>query len=185
MQSGLQGHRLVGICSEAGHYSNQTVAGWLGLGTRNLITIPTDEHLSMRLDLLAEKLDELYRDKVLVAYVCATFGTTDGFGIDDIQAIRVLLEEKAQRYSVPRPQLHVDAAVGWATVMLSDYDSVANPLSFSPEVLQMIETVKTRNQGLRVADSVTIDFHKMGAGTTRPARLSSIVAMISVTWHVR
>ncbi len=72
MQLGLQGHRLVGICSQAGHYSNQTVAGWLGLGNPKLDCDPDDEHLAMRLDLLASKLDELYQSGVLVAYVCAT-----------------------------------------------------------------------------------------------------------------
>ncbi|MBL8818631.1 MAG: aspartate aminotransferase family protein [Planctomyces sp.] len=164
MQFGLQGQRLVGICSEAGHYSNQTVAGWLGLGIRNLIAIPTDQHLSMRLDLLAEKLDELYRDGILVAYICATFGTTDGFGIDDIEGIRKLIDETSARYSVPRPQLHVDAAVGWATVMLSDYDCQQNPLAFTSETLELTRRVQEKNIGLRAADSVTIDFHKMGRG---------------------
>lgn len=164
MQLGLRGHKLVGICSQAGHYSNQTVAGWLGLGTQNLISIPTDENLSMRLDLFEAKLDELYSQGVLVAYACATFGTTDGFGIDDVAQMRSILEAKAQRYSVPKPQLHVDAAVGWTMAMLSDYDCQLNPLEFSEEIVGLTRRVKELNLGLRHADSVTIDFHKMGRG---------------------
>lgn len=164
MQSGLQGRRLVGVCSEAGHYSNQTIAGWLGLGTRNLISIPTDERLSMRLDRLADTLDDLYREGALVAYVCATFGTTDGFGIDDIAAIRGVVSEAARRHSAPPPQLHADAAVGWPMVMLSEYDCVANPLEFTPAVCEMVSQIKRNNESLRSADSVTIDFHKMGRG---------------------
>jgi L-2,4-diaminobutyrate decarboxylase len=164
MQLGLQGRRLVGICSEAGHYSNQTVAGWLGLGTQNLISIPTDDQLAMRLDCLADQLDQLYGSGALVAYVCATFGTTDGFGVDDIERIRGLIQDKSRQYSVPAPQLHVDAAVGWAMVMLSDYDCRQNPLLFSPEILDLVHRVKVMNKGLRFADSVTLDFHKMGRG---------------------
>lgn len=164
MRSGLQGHRVVGICSQAGHYSNQTVAGWLGIGTENLIEIPTDENLSMRVDLLEAKLEELLRDHVKVAYVCATFGTTDGFGVDDIQAIRNCVELKCREHGVPLPQIHVDAAVGWAMSMLTDYNRSTNPLAFEPQLLTLVERVQKQNVGLRYADSVTIDFHKMGRG---------------------
>ena len=164
MRSGLIGHRIVGICSQAGHYSNQTVAGWLGIGTQNLIEIPTDEKLAMRIDLLETKLDELYSSNIKVAYVCATFGTTDGFGIDDIQAIHELLVVKSKQYSVPMPQLHADAAVGWAMVMLTDYDTSKNPLHMETGLLDIVRSVQIKNRGLRFADSVTIDFHKLGRG---------------------
>jgi glutamate/tyrosine decarboxylase-like PLP-dependent enzyme len=164
MRSGIMGNKVVGICSKAGHYSNQTVAGWLGIGTSNLIEIPTDENLAMRLDLLESKLDELYRDQVKVAYVCATFGTTDGFGIDDIESMRYVLETKSKEFGVPMPQLHADAAVGWALSMLTDYDTQKNSLRMENPLLDIIKRVQTKNRGLRFADSVTIDFHKMGRG---------------------
>ena len=164
MRTGLVGERIVGICSQAGHYSNQTVAGWLGIGTTNLIEIPTDEHLAMRIDLLESKLDELYRSKTKVAYVCATFGTTDGFGIDDIESIRNVIVAKSKQYSVPMPQLHADAAVGWALSMLTDYDTTKNSLRMEPGLLELVKRAQIHNRGLRFADSVTIDFHKMGRG---------------------
>lgn len=164
MQLGISGERVVGICSQAGHYSNQTVAGWLGLGTANLIEIPTDENLSMRLDLLEAKIDELYRANIKLAYVCATFGTTDGFGIDDIEQIRSILISKSKEYDRPMPQLHADAAVGWALSMLTDYDIQKNPLQMSEELRSLVGKVQKLNRGLRFADSVTIDFHKMGRG---------------------
>ncbi|MEQ1829839.1 MAG: pyridoxal-dependent decarboxylase, partial [Pirellula sp.] len=164
MRAGLAGERVVGICSQAGHYSNQTVAGWLGIGTANLIEIPTDEDLSMRVDLLESKLDELYKEKIKVAYVCATFGTTDGFGIDDIEAIRHVLNEKSHQFGVPIPQLHADAAVGWALSMLTDYDTTKNLLKMSDVLLELVRRVQVKNRGLRFADSATIDFHKMGRG---------------------
>jgi glutamate/tyrosine decarboxylase-like PLP-dependent enzyme len=162
MQKGLAGERVVGICSQASHYSNQTIAGWLGIGTENSIEIPTDENLSMRVDLLDSTLDQLYKQRIKVAYVCATFGTTDGFGIDDIQAIRECIERQCANHSMPKPQIHCDAAVGWAMSMLTDYDRLHNPLEFSPGLLERIEKIQLANVGLRYADSVTIDFHKMG-----------------------
>ena len=164
MRSGLNGIPVAGIVSEASHYSNQTIAGWLGIGTKNLQVIPTDASMAMRLDKLEEALEGLHRDKRRVAFVIATFGTTDAFGIDDVAGIRRLLDAFAARHNVPAPQLHVDAAVGWVFSFLTEYDTSQNPLGFADQLLPIIQRAQRRTEGLRVADSVTIDFHKMGWG---------------------
>ena len=164
MRKGLSGERVVGLCSQASHYSNLTIAGWLGLGTEQLVVIPTDQNLAMRIDSLAERLEELLMAGTKVAYVVATFGTTDGFGIDDIAAIRTTVDEISAKHSVTAPQLHADAAVGWALTFLAEYETQRNPLEFDTAVLNFVETIKRHCEGLREADSVTIDFHKMGRG---------------------
>ncbi len=164
MQDGLGSTRVVGICSEASHYSNLTVAGWLGIGTKQLIKIPTDANLAMRLDLFELQLEQLYTAGVKVAFVVATFGTTDGFGIDDVSGIRGIIDAVAKKHNQTAPQLHVDAAVGWALTFLTEYATETNPLQFSPELLAIVQRVQGHCAGLGVADSVTIDFHKMGRG---------------------
>jgi glutamate/tyrosine decarboxylase-like PLP-dependent enzyme len=164
MRQGLRGERVAGVVSEAGHYSNQTLAGWLGLGTENLHAVPTDRAMAMRLDLLAEKLDGLYAAGVKVAFVVATFGTTDACGIDDVAGIRAIIDEKAARYGVARPQLHVDAAVGWALCFLAEYDADRNPLELTADLLPVVRQVQGYARQLRFGDSVTLDFHKMGRG---------------------
>ncbi|MFM7151812.1 MAG: pyridoxal phosphate-dependent decarboxylase family protein, partial [Gemmataceae bacterium] len=164
MHKGLRGERVVGIVSEAGHYSNQTVAGWLGLGTENLISIPADHSLAMRLDHLANELDARYRAGDRVAYVVATFGSTDAAGIDDIAGIRQIINEKAAAFNQVPPQLHVDAAVGWALCFLNEYDTERNPLRLSEDLLPVIRKVRDHTHQLQLADSLTLDFHKMGRG---------------------
>ncbi len=164
MQTGLGGRRVVGIVSEAGHYSNATLAGWLGIGTDNLIAIPTDERFAMRVDLLAEKLDRLYSEGAAVAFVIGTFGTTDAYGIDDIAAIRRTIREAAEKHGAIEPHLHVDAAVGWVSCFLTDYDLDANPLRFPDTLKPIVRATQELTVGFREADSVTIDFHKMGWG---------------------
>lgn len=164
MQEGLGGKKLVGIVSEAGHYSNATLAGWLGIGVKNLHAIPTDKDIAMRLDLLEERLDQLYQEDALVAFVIATFGTTDAYGIDDIKAIDELITRKAEQYDAVRPHLHVDAAVGWVSCFLTEYDLDANPMGCNPSTLELIRRNQEMAIGFRHADSVTIDFHKMGWG---------------------
>jgi glutamate/tyrosine decarboxylase-like PLP-dependent enzyme len=164
MQKGLGGERIVGLASDAAHYCNLTVAGWLGIGTENLIAVPTDRKLAMRLDALGDTLDSLYQSDAKVAFVTATFGTTDGSGLDDVAGIRTVIDEKARQYGVPTPQLHVDAAVGWALSFLTEYDLQRNPLQFNDALKPVVAQVQEQNRGLRLADSVTIDFHKLGRG---------------------
>jgi glutamate/tyrosine decarboxylase-like PLP-dependent enzyme len=118
----------------------------------------------MRLDLLAQKLEDLHKDGVRVAFVTATFGTTDAGGIDDVAAIRSIVDEFAARHGVPAPQLHVDAAVGWVLSFLTEYNLASNELGFSPQLLALVGRAQQQAAGLRAADSITIDFHKMGWG---------------------
>jgi glutamate/tyrosine decarboxylase-like PLP-dependent enzyme len=164
MHRGLGGAKVAGIVSEAAHYSNLTIAGWLGIGTENLHPIPTDNALAMRLDLLAEKLESLHRDGFRTAFVTATFGSTDAFGVDDVAGIRQVLDEFSAKNGVPLPQLHVDAAVGWVLSFLTEYDTARNSLEFRPELLSRVQLAQQQTVGLRHADSITIDFHKMGWG---------------------
>lgn len=104
MRQGLrEWGRVVGIVSEASHYCNQTIAGWTGMGTDNLLAIPTDPSLAMRLDRFAETLDRCYQRGDKVAFVIPTFGTTDAFGVDDVEGIRAILDETADRHGQPAP----------------------------------------------------------------------------------
>jgi glutamate/tyrosine decarboxylase-like PLP-dependent enzyme len=164
LRKGLQGEQLAGIVSTAAHYSNSTLASWLGLGTENLHAIPTDENCALRLDLLASKLDELFNSGIKVAFIIATFGSTDAFGIDDVSGIREITEDKASKYGMPVPQIHVDAAVGWTLCFLAEYDIEKNSFGFDHSILPVIPRIQACCRSLRHADSITIDFHKMGWG---------------------
>lgn len=164
MQQGLRDARLAILVSEAAHYSNETLAGWLGIGTDNLYSIPTDSSCSMDIDLLREMMHALHQEGTLVACVIATFGSTDAFGIDDIAAIRAVIEESAEQHHMPVPQLHVDAAAGWALCFLSEYDLTTNPFNLNHPLIEIIASLREYALALHHADSVTIDFHKMGWG---------------------
>ncbi|HVJ80072.1 MAG TPA: pyridoxal-dependent decarboxylase [Planctomycetia bacterium] len=164
MQKGIGGAKLAAIVSDASHYSNQTIAGWCGLGTEALHSIPTDRAMAMRLDLLEQKLEDLYRDGTRVAYVTATFGTTDAGGVDDVAGIRAIIDAAAKKHGLPAPQLHVDAAVGWAVTFLNEYDCDRNPLKLQAALLPLVRRTQQRAQALKLADSLTLDFHKLGRG---------------------
>ena len=46
---------VVVFVSDTGHYCATNIVGWLGIGTKNLITIPTTFENEMDLDLLAQE----------------------------------------------------------------------------------------------------------------------------------
>ena len=164
MQKGLNGVRIAGIVSRAAHYSNKTLAGWLGIGTDNLVSVEVNPDCSMNLDSLRDALEALYSDGAEVAFVMATFGGTDAFGTDDIPGIRSVITETAKRHGKTVSHLHVDAAVGWTLCFLNEYDTQANPSNFPADVLPVIARAREQSLGMSAADSVTIDFHKMGWG---------------------
>ncbi|MEN6428732.1 MAG: pyridoxal-dependent decarboxylase [Phycisphaerales bacterium] len=164
MHKGLNGVRVAGIVSRAAHYSNKTLAGWLGVGTDNLVSVDVNPDCSMNLGSLRDALEALYSDGAAVAFVIATFGGTDAFGTDDIAGIRSVIDETAKRHGKTVPHLHVDAAIGWTLCFLNEYDTETNPLSFPADILPVIARAREQSLGMSAADSVTIDFHKMGWG---------------------
>lgn len=164
MEKGIGGATIVGLVSQAAHYSNKTLAGWLGIGTGNLHAVPTDQSCSMDIAALRKQLTEMYEKKALVAFVIATFGSTDASGIDDVEKIRAVIDSTAAKYGTPPPHLHVDAAAGWPLCFLNEYDHKANPFELSAAVLDMIRQIKVKAMRIQCADSVTLDFHKLGWG---------------------
>ncbi len=164
MKTGLSNLNIAGIVSEAAHYSNETLAGWLGMGTDDHHSIPTDPSCSMNLEILEEKREALYTEGTVIAFVIATFGSTDAFGIDNIAEIRKIIDRKSKEYNVPVPQLHVDGAAGWSLCFLNEYDTEKNELSLSARTLDTVKRLKKYAMGIEHADSVTLDFHKMGWG---------------------
>lgn len=162
MRDGLTELPVV-LGSECGHYCLKSVAGWLGLGTRNVVVIPADSRNQIRLDLLAEKARSVIRSGRKIACLVATCGTTDSFGLDDLEGMLQLRDqlvlEEGLDYS---PHVHADAVIGWAWAVFRDYDFQTNPLQFRPRTLRALAATAERLRGLEQADSVGIDFHKTG-----------------------
>lgn len=150
------------VTSDCAHYTRLNVAAWLGLGTRNIVSIPTTRDNEMGLPHLEAYLRSAFARGEKVAAVIATTGTTDAFGIDDVAAIVDLRDKLAAEYGVPPPHIHADAAIGWAWAVFRDYDFDDNPLGFHARTLRSLRDSWARMAGLARADSIGIDFHKTG-----------------------
>ena len=151
------------LASAQSHYCRLNVAGWLGLGEKNVIEVPTHLQNDIRLDRLeAAAREALDRGRRIVALV-ATMGTTDAFGIDDLDAIADLRDGLVEEYHLDyTPHLHADAVIGWAWSVFNDYDFEQNPLGFRPRTVRALAAARRRISKLHRADSVGIDFHKTG-----------------------
>ena len=76
--------------SDAGHYCAANIVGWLGIGTNNLITIPTTTENEIDLVQLEGEARTALKNGKKIAAIIATLGTTDAFGLDDLERIAAL-----------------------------------------------------------------------------------------------
>jgi L-2,4-diaminobutyrate decarboxylase len=151
------------VSSTASHYARLNVAAWLGLGTDNLVTIPTTRDNEMSLAALEDYLRQALSRKEKVAAIIATLGTTDAFGIDDLAGIVHLRDRLSREFGLTHPpHVHADAVIGWVWAVFRDYDFEANPLGFHARTLSSLQHSLGRLGDLSLADSIGVDFHKTG-----------------------
>jgi len=162
MQNGTPEDAVVFV-SDAGHYCATNIVGWLGIGTNNLVTIPTTHENEMDLAELEAAAREALTNGKKIAAIIATLGTTDAFGLDDLESIVALRDQLVEDFDLDyHPHVHADAVIGWAWSVFNDYDLEANPLEFRPRTVRALAGACRRIRHLALADSIGIDFHKTG-----------------------
>ncbi|KAF9977428.1 hypothetical protein BGZ73_006055 [Actinomortierella ambigua] len=127
--------KLIAFTSSAGHYSLAKSAVIMGLGMENIVGVPTDADGAM----IPEELERLIEEHIALGhtpfFINVTAGTTVFGAFDPIRPCAAI----AKRYNC---WLHVDGSWG-------------GPLIFVPE------RAKTVLDGTELADSMTINPHKM------------------------
>lgn len=162
MHSGLREPAYI-LCSERAHYACLTVAGWLGIGDDHVIQVPADAASEIRPCMLESHCRDLLKQGHKIAAIIATMGTTDAFGLDDLQAIHEIRDRLVDEFQLDySPQIHADAVIGWAWSVFNDYDWDRNVLGFRHRTVRALAGAKRRIQHLPLADSIGIDFHKTG-----------------------
>jgi glutamate/tyrosine decarboxylase-like PLP-dependent enzyme len=135
----------------------------LGLGTKNLVTVPTDERNEIDLKRLEQLARQALQEGKPIAAFLATLGTTDAFGLDDVEGIVRLRDRLVEEFQLPyRPHVHVDAVIAWAWSVFNDYDVEENALGFRRRTLRALAGASRRVRALPLADSFGVDFHKTG-----------------------
>ncbi|MDG4757679.1 aspartate aminotransferase family protein [Micromonospora sp. WMMD710] len=125
--------RLRVLTSAAGHFSVQKSAKLLGLAPDAVIAVPTDARRRIRPSAVRDEIARCRRAGLVVMAVVGTAGTTDFGSIDP-------LAELAGICASAGVWLHVDAAYGCGLLV-------------SPTRRHLLD-------GIELADSVTVDYHK-------------------------
>jgi L-2,4-diaminobutyrate decarboxylase len=151
------------LASDAAHYCRYSITNWLGLGTDSLRTIPSDHANEIDLKKLeVEARNALSEGKQIAAFL-VTLGSTDAFGLDDLEGVVALRDRLVEEFQLPySPHVHADAVIAWAWSVFNDYDVEANPMGFRRRTVRALAGACRRIRALPLADSVGIDFHKTG-----------------------
>jgi glutamate decarboxylase len=130
--------RAVIIMSSRAHYSLKKAAGLLGMGEKNIVTVPVDASNRINTMSLRRVLKRFANpdgpERVKVVSVVGIAGNTETGNIDDLSTIGELCAEAGAHF-------HVDACWGGPALLVEDYRDLF--------------------EGIRRADSVTIDAHKL------------------------
>lgn len=122
------------LTSEVSHFTVTQSASLLGLGANAVVSIPTDDNFCLDINRLEAKIAELKADNLLPIAIIGTVGTTDFGSIDPITK----LAEIARKNDI---WLHLDAAYGGGLILSKKHKHLLNQIW--------------------LADSITVDFHKM------------------------
>jgi putative pyridoxal-dependent aspartate 1-decarboxylase len=127
--------RCVILVSRLGHYSLSKACGLLGIGNQNLIPVDVDSKNKINIKQLREIIRQLEKEKnrTKIMAIVGIAGTTETGNIDPLKELAEICAEKKIHY-------HVDAAWGGPTLMSEKYAHLLD--------------------GIKYADSVTIDGHK-------------------------
>jgi L-2,4-diaminobutyrate decarboxylase len=131
-----EGHteKLALMVSEQAHYCVDRAVKILGWGEDGIVKVPVDSEYRMRTDLLPELFSRAKQQDIQVIAVVGSACSTATGSFDDLRAIGEFCRKENLWF-------HVDGAHGGALVYSQKYCS--------------------RVQGLELADSVVMDFHKM------------------------
>lgn len=152
------------------HYSWDKAADLLGIGVSNLVKIPVDARYRMDLAALQSAIDGLVATKTPILAVVNVVGTTEEGAIDDVAGMRHLIDVNRQRGT--NFYFHVDAAYGgYARALFLDDSHKFMSLGqvrtrLSEDGFESTkwpsESVWSAFEAINVADSITVDPHKMG-----------------------
>lgn len=138
------------VVPDSAHYSWLKGVRLIGGPDCFLTRIPLDPNGRMCLQSLDETLDRLSRQRVPVLAVVSVLGSTELGAFDPVDRVTDLLKTRARQGA--RIWHHVDAAYGGFFATLKDRKQVTG---LSPDDLRAL-------RGLRHADSITLDPHKLG-----------------------
>jgi glutamate/tyrosine decarboxylase-like PLP-dependent enzyme len=175
-QKGIQAS--VFICPATRHYSIPKAAGVLGIGSSQLLEMPSDEDCRMDLGKLKETIQDCLDKRIPILHITCLLGTTEESAVDNIKGMFEMRDEfrkKGMNYHI-----HGDGAFGgyFASLLRKDpgiagivTELLDDSITFGRVTVPNIplkEYVIEQLKHIQKLDSITIDPHKQGY-TSYPA----------------
>lgn len=149
------------IASAESHYSIDTVCSLLGIGTDYCIRVKVNKFGEMDIDDFRKKFNELVDNGNPIAAIIIDGGNTLNNSVDNIEDV-IKIVEKRKRDINYKPYIHFDMVIGWAWLFYKGYDFNSNELKLNAEALTKIRDMTNKIVKCELADSVGLDFHKIG-----------------------
>ncbi|MCL2134332.1 MAG: pyridoxal-dependent decarboxylase [Candidatus Bathyarchaeota archaeon] len=154
---------IVAFTSTQGHPCLPEVCGWLGIGEKNCIRIPTNQMGVIDIEILEKEMNCALSEGKKVALITANGGTTIQMTVDPIRKIVELRDKMVKKHQLNyKPRIHVDSVIGWVMLFFKKYDFKTNPLDLLPGALKKIQRQLQKIEDIKYADSFGVDFHKTG-----------------------
>ncbi|MDU1845672.1 MAG: aspartate aminotransferase family protein [Niallia nealsonii] len=150
------------FCSELSHYSLYKSVEAAGIGVENMIRVKVNHDHSMNIEDLKEKMEQVIAKGGVPLYVLATMGTTDTFGIDNLEEIKQVAEELESTHCLSPIYIHADTAMGGMYTFFNNYDFESNPLGLEDNIKEVLKSYQQKFKHIKLADSMVFDFHKLG-----------------------
>lgn len=150
------------FCSELSHYSLYKSVEAAGIGVENMIRVKVNNDHSMNIEDLKEKMEQVIAKGGVPLYVLATMGTTDTFGIDNLEEIKQVAEELESKHCLSPIYIHADTAMGGMYTFFNNYDFESNPLGLEDNIKEVLKSYQQKFKHIKLADSMVFDFHKLG-----------------------
>jgi aromatic-L-amino-acid decarboxylase len=124
-QRGFSGQPVFRVyCSSETHSSIEKAVRIAGIGSENLIKIPTDAKFAMQPQVLAAAIEQDRAAGYVPLCVVATIGTTSSTAIDPVEEIGHICQKN-------HIWLHIDAAYAGTALLLPEYRHMAKGLEFA------------------------------------------------------
>lgn len=162
LNHGLSGEYFI-ISTKTAHPCHYQVCDWIGIGYQSAIEVDCDLDGRINIDQMTKVIKENLNAGKKFLGVNLNGGNTNELVIDPIKKVSDIILNIKNEYGLNyTPHIHVDSVIGWAYLFYSKYDFIKNPLNIEAKILNKIKTINEKAKEFKYADSLGIDFHKIG-----------------------
>lgn len=160
---GINANECLVFTNDKAHPCHSEVAAWLGLGKRQVVSLPATQEGTVDVRVFEQQLNAALLQGRKIPCIFLNGGNTNEGYIDPIREIVAVRDRLVQKHHLHYcPHIHVDAVIGWIWLFFKNYDYESNPLKMTDSEKKRIYDNCEKISDLFWADSFGADFHKTG-----------------------